>query len=105
MDNDKKRYAQEDVDRWVAKGEHHDASPLLDERLPKCREKLNRLDRLIRKVLSEIQEVFPDAQYYTASGGFNLLLGSPHDNSDPHLRPMPHRLAWGGLASIGDGDF
>jgi len=95
---------EEQVDEWVKDNDQNDAFHLLDEKLPKMRAKLNRLDRRIREVLEEVQEEFPDACYYTASGGFNLLLGNTHDSSRSAL-PQTQRVAWSGQASIGDGDF
>lgn len=100
-----KTYNQEDVDRWVEENGECDAAALFDEMLPKHRAKLNRLDKRIRVVLSEIAEVFPNAQYYTASGGFTLVLGDTHDDSGRNELPQPQRSAWGGSASIGDGDW
>lgn len=100
-----KQYYEEDVDRWCEENHEDTADRLFDEMLPKHRNKLNRLDKRIRDLLKEIEEVFPDAQYYTASGGFNLLLGNPH--SDDILNPISQqqRSAWHGFARIGDGDF
>lgn len=79
-----------------------DAYRLLNERLPKMRAKLNRLDAKIVETLREIREVFPDAEYYTASGGFHLLLGKSHDHRDI---AQQQRMAWFGNAQIGDGDW
>lgn len=98
-------YTQEDVDRWIEENGEDDAYALLNEMLPKHRAKLNQLDSRIRKVLKEIREVFPDAQYYTGSGGFNLLLGDSHGGGRSNCAPRQERMAWGGLASIGDGDW
>ena len=65
-----RKYTETDVDAWVADNHENSAHGLLSLMLPKHVAKLNRLDDQIRKILAEIQEVFPDAQYYTASGGF-----------------------------------
>jgi hypothetical protein len=61
-----------------------------------------RVDTAIVRLLAEIKEHFPNAQYYTASGGFNLMLGSPHS---ANLISQQELIALSGLASIGDGDF
>ena len=97
---------QEDVDEWVKENGENDACSLLDDRLPGMRRKLCNLDKRIRDVLKEIQKEFPDAQYYTASGGFNLVLGSTH-RSVTGLRETPQRqrVCWSGQATIGDGDW
>ena len=95
---------QYEVDRWVEENSPLDASDLLDEKLPKMRQKLNRLDKRIQDTLKEIRQVFPDAIYYTASGDFHLILGETHDGSrDP--KPQRQRAAWHGHAEIGDGDW
>ena len=92
-----------EVDQWVKENEADNAYALLDIHLPKHRAKLDRLDKRISEVLKEIQDVFPDAQYYTASGGFNLILGCTHEGLD--ASPQQQRSAWAGQATIGDGDW
>jgi hypothetical protein len=99
-----KKYYQEDVDKWVEENDCYDANALLDEKLPNMKAKLNRLDKKIRDVLSEVRKVFPDAQYYTASGGFNLVLGATHSD-EMYCPPQQQRIAWGGHARISDGDW
>lgn len=98
-----KKYTQDDVDNWVKANGEYCADGLLDEMLPKHRQKLNRLDKRIVKLLDEIKEVFPDACYYTASGGFNLILGETHSGSGEQSQTQ--RSAWGGSAIIGDVDW
>jgi hypothetical protein len=99
-----KRYTQEDVDRWVEENGETDAYGLFREVLPGYDKKLDRLDKRIAKLLSEIRDVFPDAEYYTASGGFSLVLGCTHGGYDGE-QAQQQRTAWGGSAEIGDGDW
>ena len=96
-----KRYTQEDVDRWVEENGETDAYGLLREVLPGYDKKLDRLDKRIAKLLAEIREVFPD--YYTAGGGFSLVLGCTHEGYKEQAQQQ--RTAWGGSAEIGDGDW
>ena len=99
------KYTQKDVDTWCEEHHETDASELFNELLPKHTAKLKRLDARIAAILDEIREVFPDAEYYTASGGFNLLLGSSHSD-DRYTTPQYQRQAWNGTkAAIGDGDW
>jgi hypothetical protein len=98
-----KRYTQEDVDRWVEENGETDAYGLLREVLPGYDKKLDRLDKRIAKLLAEIREVFPDAEYYTAGGGFSLVLGCTHEGYKEQAQQQ--RTAWGGSAEIGDGDW
>ena len=98
-----KKYTQEQVDRWVEENGETDAYGLLREALPGYDKKLDRLDKRIIRLLDEIREVFPDAQYYTASGGFNLILGCTHEGRRD--KPQYQRAAWSGNSCIGDGDW
>ena len=88
--------------RWVEESGEYNAYGLLTKEMPKMRVKLDRLDKRIQEVLVEVRTVFPDAEYYTASGGFTLVLGKTHINGD---QPQQQRSAWGGSAQIGDGDW
>jgi hypothetical protein len=97
------KYTQEDVDEWVRKNGETDAYGLFREVLPGYDKKLDRLDKRIAKLLAEIREVFPDAEYYTAGGGFSLVLGCTHEGYGE--QDQQQRTAWGGSAEIGDGDW
>lgn len=72
----------------------------LDENIAR---RFKRLNTTMVKLLDDVRAVFPDAQYYTASGGFNLLLGDPHDARAETSRQ--ELVALSGKASVGDGDF
>lgn len=102
-----KQYTQEDVDRWVIENGEDDAYGLFREAMPGYDKKLDRLDKRIIKLLAEIREVFPDAEYYTAGGGFGLVLGCTHEGygGKNGEKPQQQRTAWGGHAEIGDGDW
>lgn len=91
-----------EVDEWIRRNNEFDAYHLLDDRLPGMRAKLNKLDKRIIDVLKEVRREFPDAEYYTASGGFTLTLGPPHEGRG---ESQTHRSAWSGNALIGDGDY
>lgn len=80
-----------------------DAEVMLRTVMPQAARRFNALDRSLRRFLADVQEHFPDAQYYTASGGFNLMLGSPHDAKAE--RSQQQLVALSGHAQIGDGDF
>ena len=78
---------------------------LLYDADPKLISKFKRVDKAIIKLLDEVKEHFPDAEYYTASGGFNLLLGNSHDLSKINSNGRPELVACVGNAFISDGDF
>ncbi len=99
-----------EIDKLIKEEGYHDASFLLRRKLPKMVAKLNRLDKKIISLLNEIREAFPEAEYYTASGGFNLLLGPSHDDYNEFGKQtignsQAQRIAWSGNACIEDGDF
>lgn len=98
-----KKIYEADVDKWIEENKAT-AAELFDKMLPKHRRKFDLLDKKIIKLLKEVREVFPDASYYTAAGGFNLLLGNSH-TPDVNGRSREKRTAWSGFARIGDGDW
>lgn len=80
-----------------------DAMDLLKLKLgPSIARRFKSIDRTLIKLLDDVREVFPDAEYYTASGGFSLLLGSSHGDD---LRGQQQLSALTGKAQIGDGDY
>lgn len=78
------------------------ASFLLDVADPKLAAKFKRLDQALVKFLNEVKTHFPDAQYYTGSGGFNLMLGREHSDEGVKQQQL---VALAGIAEISDGDF
>lgn len=64
--------------------------------------KFKKVDKALRDFLADAKKTFPDAQYYTASGGFHLMLGRSHDDKE---RGQQELVALSGSAQIGDGDF
>ena len=93
----------DDVSEWVEANNESDAHMLFYEKLPGMDKKLERASKKLAALLNEIQKVFPEACYYTASGGFNLILGDPHDK--PAI-PHQERSAWGAVGlHISDGDW
>ncbi len=78
------------------------ASGLLDEADTNYARRFRRLDTAIVKLLADVRGHFPDATYYTASGGFHLLLGHSHRG---YGIPQSELVAIGGRAQISDGDF
>lgn len=80
------------------------ATDLLEHKMGKSiATRFKRLDTAIIKLIEDVQKVFPNAQYYTASGGFTLMLGNPHNERG--LVAQQELVALNGNASIGDGDF
>lgn len=75
----------------------YDADPKLIKRFHKVCKDLQRL-------MNDVQKYFPDACYYTASGGLNILLGEPHDEKFQPQRELEAIGDINGL-NIGDGDY
>ena len=68
---------EEDVLQRIADGET--ASEILDEKMPTVRRRFRKATQTLRKIMDEVREEFPDANYYTGGGdGLELLLGQSH---------------------------
>ena len=65
--------------------------------------KFMRYTTALSNLLEEVKEHFPDACYYTASGGFNLMLTRPHS---PEGKQQAKGVAISAsMLSVDDGDF
>ncbi|EKR7602621.1 TPA: hypothetical protein RM327_004282 [Escherichia coli] len=80
-------------------GDQYEAYRLLDEKCPNIERRFKRLTKALAALLDEVKQEYPDANYYTASGGFNLLLGEIEDGSSMVA------LSASSYLSVGDGDF
>lgn len=87
----------------IAGGEM-DATDLLIQANPKFKSRFNRIDKALIEFLADVRKHFPDACYYTGSGGFNLMIGASHAN-DRTLTSQQELVALSGSATIGDGDW
>lgn len=96
---------QEKVLLRIANGE--DAEDILKEKYPTAGKRFMNAAKNLRKILDEVKREFPDAQYYTASGGLKLLLGNPHAGAGCEGRAQPELIAESAshIIVIGDGDF
>lgn len=83
---------------------YDDAEDLINQADPKLKKKFNRLCNSLVEYMKEVRQHFPDACYYTASGGLNVMLGRPHDDN---CKAQQQLLALSGRGDlvIGDGDF
>ncbi|MDV0623933.1 hypothetical protein RZO95_18445 [Klebsiella variicola subsp. variicola] len=88
----------------IAPGDYYEASFLLDEKCPTAGRRFKRLTKGLAELLKDVQKEFPDANFYTASGGFNLLLGSATDCGSTEGNQLIAFSASEYL-SVGDGDF
>ncbi|EKN2322811.1 hypothetical protein PWV40_004401 [Salmonella enterica] len=80
-------------------GNQYEAYRLLDEKCPNIERRFKRLTKALAALLDEVKQEYPDANYYTASGGFNLLLGEIEGGSSMIA------LSASSYLSVGDGDF
>lgn len=80
-------------------GDQYEANRLLDEKCPNVERRFKRLTKALAALLDEVKQEYPDANYYTASGGFNLLLGEIEGGSSMIA------LSASSYLSVGDGDF
>ncbi|MDD9320306.1 hypothetical protein M0O54_09275 [Acinetobacter lactucae] len=65
----------------LAEGEL-DASDLLYTANPNFEKRFKRLNTALAKLIDEVREYFPDAQYYSPNDGMVLLLGNSHAVDD-----------------------
>lgn len=79
------------------------AEDLLEERLPGASKKFGRLCKSIEKYRAYVRTGFPDAIYYTANGGFTIMLGSTHNDKGYGQSQLVACSAIN--VSIQDGDF
>lgn len=104
-------FGEADVLRMIKEGDEFgalDAEEILKLWVPNARRRFMAIDKSLCGFLAEVQKVFPDAQYYTASGGFNLMLGRSHGSREfgtGEGGTQQQLIALSGKASIGDGDF
>lgn len=94
------KYYQDEVLEMIQNGK--EAYEIINEIDPKFIKQFKSLDKKISKLLIEIQKVFPDACYYTASGKFNLLIGRPHSDNGNQQQDL---VCYCGDSIIDDGDF
>ena len=87
----------------IAQGDS--AYSLVREQAPHLERRFNRLCKSMCEFLSEAQKTFPDAQYYTAGGGFCLMLGKPHSDDRKSTKQTQLIALTGIRVQIGDGDF
>ncbi|ARG16343.1 TPA: hypothetical protein JIZ13_03715 [Acinetobacter nosocomialis] len=79
---------EEDVLEAIAEGET--SKGLLDSVNPNYAKRFNRLNTALEKLLDEVRESFPDANYYSPNDGMALLLGSSH--ADEYGEPPQKEL-------------
>lgn len=100
-----KSLSESEVLAVLAEGEL-DASDLLYTANPNFEKRFKRLNTALAKLLDEVREYFPDANYYTPNDAMALLLGSSHSAEDG--QPPQQELiaansdALGGRLSGGD---
>jgi len=82
-----------------------DALDILREAMPDAEKRWKRLCKSIVAFRKDVQQHFPDAEYYTASGGFHLLLGSSHSASGAGQQCLVALSGEEFGVSISDGDF
>lgn len=87
---------------FIDESEEYQAYLLLCERCPTAARRFYRLTKALAKLREDVREEFPDAEYYTASGGFNLLLGESHANGKANQKL--NALSATEL-EVGDGDW
>lgn len=84
----------------------YQAWALLRASKPTAERRFNRLTKALADLLEEVKEEFPDACYFTGSGGFNLLIGPSHEQGGRGSgNPQYIALSANAKLAVGDGDF
>jgi len=74
---------EEDILAMLESGEYCDSRQILLERMPSIEKRFDKVCKQMSTLLKDIQEHFPDANYYTGGGdGFDLLLGDSHNRQE-----------------------
>lgn len=97
-------YFQDDVLDLLNDGEYDSANDFLCEEIPTMVRRMNKAVKKLADLLDEVKLTFPDATFYTASGGLCLMLGASHSNDGDPQRDLI-AMSYGDIISIGDGDF
>jgi len=79
------------------------AEDILDDFDPNIKKRFKRIDKTLIKLLEDVRKEFPDAEFYTASGGLTLMLGNSHNKETG--KEQSDLIALNGNVFIGDGDF
>lgn len=77
---------------------------LLLERVPTAERRFKRICTEMKNLLKDVRQDFPDAEFYTASGGFNLLLAKSHHPATGTRQGDSTALGGVGV-EVGDGDY
>ena len=99
----KKPLYNDDV-MFLVKEKGIDPRKLLLEHVPTAERRFKRICTEMKNLLADVRRVFPDAEYYTASGGFNLLLAKAHHPEQGTIQREGSALTGLGV-DIGDGDY
>ena len=81
------------------------ASSILHDKMgAKIENRFKRITTNLINLLEDVKKEFPDATYYTASGGLNLMLTRSHsDDGSPNQDGVACSAST--RLNIGDGDF
>lgn len=101
--NDKKPLYEDDV-LFLIREKGVNPYFLLLQRVPTAERRFKRICTEMKNLLKDVKKEFPDAEFYTASGGFNLLLAHAHHFERGTVQRDVEAL--GGVSvDIGDGDY
>ncbi|CNL19336.1 Uncharacterised protein [Yersinia pseudotuberculosis] len=87
---------------FIDESKEYQAYLLLSEKCPTAARRFYSLTKALTKLREDVRKEFPDAEYYTGSGGFNLLLGESHTDESPNQKLCAVSAV--GL-HVGDGDW
>jgi len=98
------KYTESEVLELLSDGTYGSANELLSEQIPTMDRRMTKAVKNLAALLNEVKRTFPDATFYTASGGLNLLLGASHSGCQVPQQELT-ALCYSDVIDIGDGDF
>ena len=96
-------YDTQELKRIIEEGEC--ADDLLREHVPTASRRFNTACKSLKSLMNDIRKTFPEATYYTASGGLHIVLGETHSGIDTSPNSELTALSANNGLLIGDGDW
>ena len=97
-----KQYTQQDVLDLIEQGEK--AHLLCSQHFPTMQRRMTAAVKKLTALRKEVETIFPDATFYTGSGGLKLLLGESHSRDGKSQQELV-AYSFSHLIIIGDGDW
>lgn len=95
----------EEIKEYLARNPDDCAYGLLFDADPKLISRFYRVCTTLKKLMDDVQKHFPEATYYTASGGLYIVLGDTHSGQNCDANQELSAVGASNGLTIGDGDW